>query len=66
MVGLQTLLGGSIQKEHPSKHTISICADTLDLEDVSAWRAEIDEVLGQGFEKVLVQKNKFYLGIYPY
>ena len=45
-VGLQTILVGSIEKERPSGRTISICADTLDVEEISAQRAEIDEASG--------------------
>ena len=45
-MGLQTILVGSIEKERPSGRTISICADTLDLEEISARRAEIDEASG--------------------
>ena len=46
MVGLQTILVGTIEKERPSGRTISIGADTLDLEEISARRAEIDEASG--------------------
>ena len=46
MVGLQTILVGSIEKEHLSGHTISIGTDTLDLEEISTRRAKIDEVSG--------------------
>ena len=41
VVGLQTILGGTIEKERPSGRTISIGADTLDLEEISALQAEI-------------------------
>ena len=46
MVGFQTILVGSIEKERPSGCTMSIGADTLDLEEISARRAEIDEASG--------------------
>ena len=62
MVGLQTILVDSIEKERPSGRTISIGADTLDLEEISARRAEIDEVLGHGFEKILVQRTNIFSG----
>jgi len=35
VVGLQTILVGSIEKERPSGRTISIGADMLDLEEAS-------------------------------
>ena len=46
MVGLQTILVDSIEKECPSGRTISIGADTLDLKEISAQRAETNEALG--------------------
>ena len=43
MVGLQTIL---VEKERLSWRTINIGADMLDLEEISALRAEIDEASG--------------------
>ena len=62
VVGLQTILVGTIEKERPSGRTISIGADTLDLEEISARRAEIDEASGHGFEKILVRRTKIFSG----
>ena len=53
VMSLQIILGGSIEKELLSGRTISIGADTLDLEEISAQRAEIDEGSGHRFEKKL-------------
>ena len=61
VVGLQTILVGTIEKERPSGRTISIGADTLDLEDISAPRAEIDEASGHGLEKITHYMLKKYI-----
>ena len=62
VVGLQTILVGTIEKERPSGRTISIGADTIDLEEISARRAEIDEASGHGFKKILIQRTKIFSG----
>ena len=54
VVGLQTILVGTIKKECPSGRTISIGAETLDLKEIFFRRAEIDEASGHRFEKILV------------
>ena len=65
VVGLQTILVGTIEKERPSGRTISIGADTLDLEEISARRAEIDEASGHGLKKFCSEGPKIFLDIYP-
>ena len=62
VVGLQTILVGSIDKEHPSGSKISIGADTLDF----CLKGRNLPGMRSGERKFLSSKDQIYfLGIYP-